>query len=329
MAANVKVRASVLALVLAVVGGTQGACHRGNPDRTIKIAVNQFVVHPNLDAVLSGFKTVVEPWAAGRDLRLAMDVKVANADFSIASQIAKQQAAEEPALILALATPSAQAALRASKNIPVVFGAITDPVGAGLVKSLANPGGLATGTSDIGPYSKQFELIRRLLPTAATVGIIRNPGEANSVASMTLIDRALEQAGFRKVEVAVASPSDVRLAASSLVGKCDLLYTPADNTVLSALDAVVGIARAEKLPLFVGDEGSVKLGGVATIGIDYFELGKDTGRVAIRILEGAKPGEIPVVFGKADVVFVNSRAAEQQGLKLPVEVLAIARDLSP
>jgi len=303
-------------------------CPASHP-RGFVIAVNQYIEHPNLEAIFDGFKSRVSEWATARGITISYDRKIAGGDPSVAIQVARQQVSAQPRLILALATPSAQAAVRATSTIPIVFGAITDPVSAGLVKSLQVPGGNVTGTSDIGPYEQQFQLIKKLLPKAQVVGIIRNPGEANSLASMRLIDPALERVGLTKIEASVANTSEVLAAARSLVGRCDLFYMPADNTVLSALSAVASIANSRKVPLFVGDEGSVKLGGAATIGIDYYQLGRVTGEIAVKILDGSPPSSIPVGFGSANRIVINLKAAAQQGVVFPPDVLKSAKVIEP
>jgi putative ABC transport system substrate-binding protein len=228
---------------------------------------------------------------------------------------------------VALATPSAQANYKISKDIPVVFGAITDPVAAGLVTSNDVPSGNATGTTDVGPYLKQFEIIREIQKNAKRVGIIRNPGESNSVASMVIIDKAIEKYRFTKVEVAVSTTNEVVAAANSLVNRCDLFYMPADNTVLSALDAIVKVANREKIPLYVGDQGSVKMGGALTLGIDYYDLGVVTGEIIVRIFKGESPGKIPVQGCKNNDIFINQQSIKAQGINIPEKYLEKAKIL--
>jgi putative tryptophan/tyrosine transport system substrate-binding protein len=314
---------AVAGIALALLPITLG-CGKPKQPRVL-VAVNQYVEHPNLDAVFDGFKVELDAWGEKHGTQVQYDHQVAGANPSAAQQIVRQQVAKNPRLILALATPSAQAAARATNSIPIVFGAITDPVSAGLVKSPERPDGNVTGTSDIGPYDRQFELIRKLTPKGERVGIIRNPGEVNSVASMKIIDPAIRKWGFRKVEVAVSSTSEVVAAARSLVGRCDVFYIPADNTVLSSLPAVANVANARKIPLFVGDEGSLKLGGAVTIGIDYYQLGRATGAIACKILDGAKPGSIPVVAGKGTQLMINPKAVALQGIKIPPDILKVAK----
>lgn len=152
-----------------------------------------------------------------------------------------------------------------------------------------------------------------------------NPGEANTVASMKLIEPALQKYGFQKVEASVANTAEVFAAAQSLVGRCDVFYAPADNTVLSGLVAFVKVAETSKTPLFAGDEGSVSKGAVATYGIDYYELGRATGEIAVKILEGTPPGQIPVATGAGARLVVNVEAAAKQGLEFPPDILKGAK----
>lgn len=300
-------------------------CGCSRKSSEVVIAVNQFIDHPNLEATLRGFKQTMSAWGLknGRPIRYVE--QNANGKVDIATQIAQSQASANPDLILALATPSAQASVKATNRIPVVFGAITDPVEARLVTTLERPGGNATGTSDQWPYALQFDLIRKLLPQAKVVGFILNPGEANTVASMREIDRVLPVYGFSKVEAPVANTAEIVAATDSLVGRCDLLFAPADNTVLLGLDAVVRIAERRKVPLFVGDEGSVQKGGIATFGIDYVVLGQATGMIATRILDGEQPSRIPVAVGSAGRLVVNPEAAKRQGLIVPPDLLRDAK----
>ncbi len=295
--------------------------------KTINIAVNLFVQHPNIDAVYEGFREVVGARAEQQDIDIQYDLQNALGDVSVANQIARKQVADNPGLILSVGTPSVQASKRATSQIPIIFGAMTDPIAAGVVNSLEVPGGNCTGTSDAGPYDKQIKLIRQLLPDAQKIGIIRNPGESNSVAAMKTIDKDLMNWNFTKIEVPVSNTSEVLAAANALVKRCDVFYIPPDNTVLSALDAVISVARANKIPLFVTDEGSVEMGAVATIGIDYLQLGRVTGNIAIKVLQGTPPGSIPVAFGEATQLVVNLDAARQQGVEFPSSLLEKAKVL--
>ena len=287
----------------------------------ILIAVNQYVYHPNLEKTYSGIQEVVNQWAKENNKTIKYDFQVANGDVSIATQIAQQQVLKGPNLILALATPSAQASQKATKTVPIVFASVTDPVKAGLVKSIEEPGVNITGSSDQWLYEEQFKFLRATLPNAKKIGIILNPGESNTEASMKIIRSLVAKYGFEIVEAPVASTMEIFSAANSLVGKCDIFFAPADNTVLSGLEAFVKVARTNNIPLFVGDEGSVEKGGIAAFGIDYFELGRETGRLIIDVLEGKDIAKIPVQIGSSGKLIVNKEALKFFKIEIPKEYM--------
>jgi putative ABC transport system substrate-binding protein len=294
------------------------SCNRENE---ILITVNQYVHHPNLEKTYQGVTDVVNEWAIKNNKKVKFDFQVANGDVSMASQIAKQQSLKEPNIMLALATPSAQACQKVTNKIPIIFGAITDPINAGLVKSINIPGGNITGTSDQWPYEKQFSFLREILPNAKTIGVILNPSESNTEASMKIIREIVKKYNFEIVEAPVSSTSEIFSAANSLVGKCDVFFAPADNTVLSGLEAFVKVARTNNIPLFVGDEGSVEKGGIATFGIDYYQLGRETGNLIIQVLEGKNISNIPVVVGSSGKLIINKEAMEYFKLNIPDKYL--------
>ncbi len=295
------------------------SCNTNNNE--LVITVNQYVHHPNLEKTYSGVKEVVDNWAKENGKTIKYDFQVANGDVSVATQIAKQQVLKKPNLMLALATPSAQACQSSTNKIPIVFGAITDPVKAGLVKSIEKPGGNITGTSDQWPYEKQFKFLREILPEAKTIGLILNPGESNTEASIKIIKKVVKKYNFEIIEAPVSSTSEIFSAANSLVGKCDVFFAPADNTVLSGLEAFVKVSRTNNIPLFVGDEGSVEKGGIATFGVDYHELGKETGKLIIQVFEGKEISDIPVVVGSSGKLIVNNEALEYFKIEIPQKYL--------
>lgn len=283
------------------------------------ITVNQYVYHPNLEKTYNGIQEVVNEWAKSNKKTVKYDHQVANGDVSVATQIAQQQILKKPNIILALATPSAQVSQKATNTIPIIFGSVTDPVKAGLVKSIENPGGNITGSSDQWPYDEQFKFLKAVLPNAKKIGVILNPGESNTEASIKMIKSIVGKYNFEIVEAPVASTSEIYSAANSLVGKCDIFFAPADNTVLSGLEAFVKVARMNNIPLFVGDEGSVEKGGIAAFGIDYFELGKETGQLIIDVFEGKDISKIPVCIGSSGKLVVNKEAMEFFKIKIPEE----------
>jgi len=307
--------------------GPEGTTATTAPEgKTYTIGVNQFMQHPLLDQVAKGLKDELTDAGISTRHGDTITLKNANGEESVAVQINKQFVDQKVDLIVALGTPSAQSACKTTTTIPIVFGAITDPVKAGIADSLQQPGGNKTGTSDRWPFEQQVALIKQIVPNAKRVGIVLNPAESNTEASMSYIRPALKQNGLQAVEVPVANTSEVYAAAKSLVGRCDVLLIPGDNTVIAAIDTLVKVARENKIPLLGGTEDLVKKGSIATYASDYYQIGRTTGKIVIQILkEGKQPGTIPVAVAEESVLVVNEKAAAQQGARIPQELLAKAK----
>ncbi len=291
------------------------------PRRGWRIGVSQIVSHPLLDATYKGFKDrMVElGYAEGKDV--TYDFQNAHGEQSVAQQIAQKFVSEKVDLIFALGTQSAQVAVKITKEIPIVYGAITDPVAAELAETLERPGGNKTGTSDRWPYEKQVALIKELVSDAKMVGIVLNPGESNTQASMEYIRLELKKSGLKWVEAPVTGTSEVLTAARSLIGRCDVFLVPADNTVIAAMDSMVKVANENQIPLFVGDTSSVEKGGIATYGNNYYEIGKASADIAVQILRDKKfPGSIPIGLGEEVELVINLKAAKKQSVEIPKDI---------
>lgn len=280
---------------------------------SIRICTIQYIEHPNLEKMYHAFQKEINEWAKKNNKSVEFELQIANQDVSLASQIANRYVQSDADMILALGTPAAQAAQRYTTKIPIVFGAITDPVEIGLVETLEYPGKNITGSSDKWPYEKQFEMIKKLLPNVKNIGIVYNPSEANSENAMRDIRRIVVQMGLRLNEVSVTNSIEVYTAAQSIVRKSDIFFAPADNTVLSALDAYLKVAKQYHIPLFVGDEGSVEKGGIATYGPDYYELGLETGKLGVRILNGESPSRLAVVRPTTGTLVINRNSSKPVG----------------
>ena len=228
-------------------------------------------------------------------------------------------------MIVAIATPAAQAVNSMKGDVPMIFAAITDPVAAGLVKTLEQPGGNATGTSNRWPFEKQIHLIHQILPDAKKIGAIWNPGEVNSDAAMKYIRPLLEQNNLKLVENPVSSTADVAPAARSIADQVDAFLMIPDNTVLAATATLVEIARATGTPLIGGDINTVEQGSLASFGYDYFELGQVTARMIDAIVSGTKTAnEMPVQFPPNASLALNKKAFDSFGLTPPPELLSSA-----
>lgn len=281
----------------------------------IRIGIMQIVDHPALNAVRQGFiDAMKEVYGYVEGENIEYDVQSAQGDIATANTIARKFVTEKVDLILSIATPTSQAAVNATKDIPIVFSAVTDPVSAGLVKDLEHPGGNVTGISDMTPVARQIALITFLFPEAKRVGTLYNAGEVNSVVTNELAKKACAELGLELIEATVASTADVAMAAQSLVGKVDAIYVSTDNTVVSALDAVGSVCLSNKIPLILADPTTVGKGALCALGFDYYLHGRQTADIVARILKGEKPGDIPVEFAKKLSLLVNSKTVEVLGL---------------
>jgi putative ABC transport system substrate-binding protein len=205
---------------------------------------------------------------------------------------------------------------------------VTDPVAASLVQTMENPGGNVTGTTDMNPVEEQLKLVQELKADAKTVGIIYNSGEVNSKVQVDAAKAAAEKLGLTIREAAITSPTEVKQAAESMVGKVDAFYIPTDNMVVSSISAVIGVAESQKIPVVAGEENSVKSGAIATYGIDYSKLGEQTADMAAKILKGeAQPASMPVEKQAEMKLVLNKKAAEKMGVPLPQSLLDRAAEV--
>jgi putative tryptophan/tyrosine transport system substrate-binding protein len=288
------------------------------------VAVTQIVELPSLNAVRDGIQEELLKSGFEADKTLKWTWETAQGNPSTASQIAKKFAGDSPDVIVAISTPSAQAVLAAAPRIPVVFSAVTDPIGAKLVSNLAAPGGLVTGVSDLSPVQKHLDLIAKITPKAKRIGVIYNAGEANSVTLVNLLKEAAGKSQITIVEASVANTSGVASAAKSLVGRVDAIYVPTDSTVISALESVLQVGTQNQLPVYAGDNESVQRGAIATLSFNYREVGRQTGQVVARILKGEQPGAIAVTTPAKLELTLNAKAAAAMGVKLPESLLSQA-----
>lgn len=291
----------------------------------VTVAVTSIVEHPALNAARDGVKKALEDAGYKEGDNLTFQFETAQGNPATAAQIAQKYVGENPNVIVPIATPSAQAVVAATQDIPVVFTAVTDPVSAQLIKDPAHPGGNVTGVADMSPVADHLKLIKQIVPTVKKVGVPYNPGETNSVVLLTALKKAAPDYGIEIVEAPATKSSDVQAAAQSLIGKADVIYVPTDNTIVSALEAVIGVGADNKLPVFSGDTNSVERGTIASVGFDYFEVGRQTGEAVVRVLKGEKPGDIPVKNAVGTDLFVNTKAAASMGVTIPQDLIAKAK----
>lgn len=287
---------------------------------TVTLGITQIVEHPALDASRQGALDELAERGYVEGENLEVDFQNAQGDTSIAAQIARKFAGDRPDLVLAISTPSAQAAASALQDdTPIVFTAVTDPLIAKLVSDMDAPGGNITGVVDAPPLQAQLQLIRDMFPEAKRLGVIYNPGEANSVSQAEKLGVMAPELDFELVEVTASRTSEVMGAARSLAGRADAIYVPVDNTVVSALESVLKVGYDADIPVFTGDNSSVERGALASLGFSYYDMGRQTGEMIASILGGEKAGDLPVGTVEKLELILNRGAAEQIGYEIPAE----------
>jgi len=293
----------------------------------IKVGITQIVEHPSLDQARQGFIDRMTELGYVEGVDIVYDIQSAQGDPGTAQTIARKFQSDGVDLVLAIATPTAQAAAHVIKDTPILITAVTDPVAAELVESIERPGTNVTGTSDLTPVRAQLELLKEIVPSATRVGVVYNSGEVNSVVQVEIARQAAAELGLTLVEATAANSSEVLQAAQSLQGRVDAIYVPTDNTVVSAFESVVLVAERAKLPLIAGEADSVAKGALATIGIDYYLLGRQTADIALRVLQGEDPAEISIEYQEEQNVVVNLGAAQRMNVTIPDSVLAKASQI--
>lgn len=278
-----------------------------------KIGILQYVQHPALDKANEGFVAALKE--AG--IEVSIEQQNAGGEQSAAQTIANKLVNDKKDLILAIATPAAQAVAGVTSDIPVVITAVTDPAESGLVESNDAPGGNVTGSSDLTPVAEQIELLTKMLPKAKNVGILYCTAEANSKMQAEMAMDALKAKGLTGVEYTVSSSNEIQTVVESMVGKVDAIYVPTDNVIAAGMTTVAMIATTEhKIPIIGAESAHVENGALATYGIDYFEVGKLAGEQAVEILNGKSPAEIPIAYLPKDrcKFTANEEVAKELGI---------------
>lgn len=296
---------------------------------TKTVAITAIVEHPALDAVRQGVleQLATDGFKEGQNLKVTF--QSAQGNTATAGQIAKQFVADNPDVIVAIATPSAQSVVATTKSIPVVFSAVTDPVDAKLVPSWEASGTNVTGGSDLLPLDPQIELMKKVLPTVKNVGYVYSPGEINSTIVLKQLEEKLKPMGINIVPTPAQRSTDIPQATRSLQGKVDMIYTSLDNNVVSAYEALYQAAKEIKVPLVASDTGSVARGAVAALGVNYKTLGQETGKIVTRILKGEQAGSIkPVTMEKLDL-YLSPKHAQELGITLSPELIKEATTVEP
>ena len=291
-------------------------------DENYKIGVIQLVEHSALDAAYKGFVDGLKELGYEEGKNLTMDYQNAQGDQSNCQTIASKLVNDQNDLILAIATPAAQAVANTTKDIPILITAVTDPADSKLVASNEVPGGNVSGTSDLTPVKEQINLIPQIVQGVKTIGVVYCSSEANSKFQVELAKEEAAKLGLEVVEATVSNSNEIQQVVQSLVGKVEALYVPTDNMLAAGMPNVVSVTNPAKIPVICGEEGMVTNGGTATYGINYYDLGKLTAQQAVSILkDGKNPAEMPIEYCSDCNLVLNEDAAKEMGITFPQELL--------
>lgn len=325
MMKNKNLLATIVALTVMVVAAlflTQKEQNNStNSTEKVKIGVLQFVTHDSLDEIYKGIKAGLEEGGYTTTENLSIDFMNAEGDQSQVQTMSKKLVDNGNELLIGIATPAAQGLANATTELPIIMGAVTDPVGANLVTDLKNPGGNITGVSDQTPVADTVSLIKEITPNAKTIGVLYSSNEDNSKIQVAEFKAAAEEAGYTVLEYAVASSNELASTVEVASSKVDALFTPVDNTVASAFSTVVSVANKTKTPIFTSVEDMVEGGGIASVTLSQYDLGVATGKMAAKILDGANPADTPVQIFNEGTIVVNQKVAKELGITLSDDVI--------
>ncbi|HFI0140356.1 TPA: ABC transporter substrate-binding protein [Streptococcus suis] len=293
------------------------ACSSGLEEKStegaVKVGVLQYMEHESLTAAREGFVAELADNGYKEGDKLVLDYQNAQGDQANLQTIS-EQLIDSNDLVLAIATPAAQSLATVSTETPILFTAVTDPISADLVESLEKPGGLLTGTSDQAPIDKQVELLGQAVPGAKTVGILYTTSERNSEVQVEQAEKLLKEAGYKVVLKGITSSNEVQDATTSLMKDVDAVFVPTDNTVAATMSMIGELSAEHKVPVIGGSTDMVDQGGLLTYGTNYEALGRQTAKMAIKIIEGEKVSEVPVEYPEAVNLHVNEEMAQKLGI---------------
>ncbi|MBX9786601.1 MAG: ABC transporter substrate-binding protein [Alphaproteobacteria bacterium] len=288
------------------------------------IAITQIADHPAANAVREGILKALKDHGIEENSQYKIIYENAQGNPVTAAQIAQKFVAAKSSVLVPITTTSTQTMVKADSAhaLPMVFAAVTDPIAAGVVSSLAHPGSYITGVTDAAPIEEQVKLFKEILPQLQTLGIVYNPGDNSSATPLKQAREAAKKLGVTLIEATAFKTSDVPVAAQNLVGRgVDAIFVPLDNTVLAAMESVLKVANQNKIPVFSSDKDSVEQGALASSGYSHFDTGYVAGEMVVSVLKGANPGDIPVATAKNLNVYINSKTAKHLNLSLPKEIL--------
>ena len=308
----------LMSTAMVFAGGSKEAA---SGEKVYKIGVVQLVEHAALDASYQGFVDGLAEAGLVDGQNIKIDYQNAQGEQANCVTIAQKLVNDRSDLILAIATPAAQAVANLTRSIPILVTAVTDPASAQLVKSNEKPDTNVSGTSDLTPVEAQIKLAKQMVPNLQTIGFLYCSSEQNSKFQIDIAKKVCDELGIDYVEATVSNSNEIQQVTQSLVGKVDAIYSPTDNMIAAGMATVALVTIPAQLPVFCGEQGMTELGGLATYGINYYELGKQTAKQAVAILkEGKNPADMPIEYLANGDLYVNMENAQAIGITIPEEI---------
>ena len=309
---------SIIAMMMAAaVAFCLTSCGSEKKSKVVKIGVIQLVEHPALDANYQGFVDGLKEAGYVDGQNIKIDYQNAQGEQANCVTIAQKLINDRSDLIFAIATPAAQAVANLTDEIPIVISSVTDPESAKLVQKNTAPGNNVTGTSDLTPCAAQMQLLKKICPEAKTVGMLFCSSEQNSYFQIALAEKACDELGLKYVEATVSNSNEIQQVVQNLSKKVDVIYSPTDNMIAAGMTLVAQVATENGIPTIVGEEGMVNAGGLATYGLSYYELGKQTAKMAVEVIEGKKPADMPIQYRDKCDLKINEDTAKKLGITIP------------
>lgn len=309
---------SIIAMMMAAaVAFCLTSCGSEKKSIVVKIGVIQLVEHPALDANYQGFVDGLKEAGYVDGQNIKIDYQNAQGEQANCVTIAQKLINDRSDLIFAIATPAAQAVANLTDEIPIVISSVTDPESAKLVQKNTAPGNNVTGTSDLTPCAAQMQLLKKICPEAKTVGMLFCSSEQNSYFQIALAEKACDELGLKYVEATVSNSNEIQQVVQNLSKKVDVIYSPTDNMIAAGMTLVAQVATENGIPTIVGEEGMVNAGGLATYGLSYYELGKQTAKMAVEVIEGKKPADMPIQYLDKCDLKINEDTAKKLGITIP------------
>lgn len=295
---------------------------QGPSDGKLRVYINQIVEHPALDTTVKGIIDALEEGGYKRDEKLDVRVESAQTKQVLAAQISSKFVGMAPEFVVGVGTVSAQSLSKyaIAGKVKMMFSSITDPVSAGLVKSIESPENNTSGVSNFVDLKPQIELFKKIQPELRKLGILYNPTEVNSVSIVKKLEIVCKEMGIDLIKQTVNSTADLMQNTTKLAKECDAIFVSNDNTALSGISGIAKIATEAGIPVYVSDTDAVELGAVAALGPNQYNVGRQTGEMILRIQKGDDINKAPVEFPAKTELYLNLQAAEKIGIKIPRDI---------